>query len=119
MKNITSFLLILLTGLLFAGGLEYPKIITVEHEFAYRKANSEFVDFNYLIEIQGAYREYKMLLEVELYNVDEECIKVYREIVTIKKSKRQAFEGTKLIPIELADEVEFVGANLKLLEKKY
>jgi len=119
MKKLMFILITVFVGILLAGGLEFPNITYVEHEILYRKT-PEFVDFNYLIEIQGAYRDYdKLLLEIELYDIDEEQIKVFREIIDVKKNKFQTFEGTKIIPIELADEIEFVGAKLKRIAKKY
>ena len=119
MKKLLFILIFVFAGIILAGGLEFPKITFVEHEFITRKSN-EFVDFNYLIEIQGAYKDYnKLLLEIELYDIDEEKIKVFREIIDVKKNKFQTFEGTKIIPTELADEIEFVGAKLKRIAKKY
>lgn len=119
MKKLILFFIILFAGMVLAEGLKYPKIASVKYHFQYRKTTSEFVDFNYLVEIQGAHKNYKMLLEIELYNIKEECIYTFKDIISIENDKLQTFEGSKLLPINLADNTEFVGAKLKLLEKKY
>ena len=99
-------------------GSEFPKIKDVTHQIQYRKS-AEYVDFNYFVKIQGVDRNYTMVLEVELYNEKQEQIKVFKDIINIKKDELQTFEGVKVMETNLAYEIKFVGAKLKLLEKKY
>lgn len=122
MNKILSVFLILFMGIgIFAkseGELEYPKIINVKYNLIERKSK-EFLDVDYLVEIQGAYKDYSLLLEVNLYNSDKQIIKIYKQIVEIKKSEFQVFTGTKLIQYSIAEQTKFVGAKLKTLKKSY
>ncbi len=114
-KKIIALSLILF-GLAFAGG--YPTIQSFEYDLQYRKGTTEFVDFNYELIIQGATKEYTMTLEVTLYNINDEIVKVFRKIVTIGVGDH-VVKNTKMIRAQTANSFERVGVELKLLKGKY
>ena len=119
MKFFLFILSIIFITFVFAGGLEYPKIKKVEHKIVNIEKTTEFVKLLYDVEIEGAYKDYEMIIEIILYNKEEKEIKMFTELIKIKEFEIQIFMGEKMIPMELSYDVDKVGANLKLLRKKY
>ena len=110
----SMLLIIILVGLLnrvglgFTGGEEYPTIQLFDYNITNRVGTTEFVDFNYELVIQGGSQDYTMVLEVTLYDDEDDILTVIRKVVTIKTGTH-TIKNVKMIRAETARSLPIVG----------
>jgi hypothetical protein len=119
MKIIVFILILFLSfGLLNSGESPYPQIKSLEHQIEYRDG-TKYVDFIWQVEIQGKRKSYRMLLEIIIYDEEENELKRFESLIDIQPKELQIFGERRMIQNYVAQNLNKVGANLSFLQKKY
>jgi len=119
-KSWIILFIFLFIGLSYSSGESpLPKIKTGKYDIEYRKGKTFFVDFTYEVDIQGTGKTFDGWLKVVLQNKKGEEIESFGQQVTIKSDSLQTFTGRRMIMIKVVKQIEQVGFDLGIPQKKY
>ena len=118
-KSLIFFLVFIFITLSHSGEMSLPKIKNGEYDIEYRKGRTFFVDFTYVVDIQGTGRTFDGWLKVVLENKQGEEIESFGRRVHIESDSLQTFAGRRMIMIKVVKQIERVVFDLGIPQKKY
>ena len=120
MKKFFMFLfMFLFIGLAYSGGERIPTIEDAVYEIQYQKGNTQFVYFVYDVYIQGTSRTHVGYLEIVIIDEYSDIIDIFKQEVKIRPNKVQTFSGSRLVPMEVVDDIHEITFDLIIYQKKY